>query len=527
MHRKKRIMPKELQIQVSPEVASSEVILKNHLARLMQISTTDIQYYVILKRSIDARQKTIKINLKIIVYFQGEQIIEDKITLPNYQDVTNAPEVIVVGAGPAGLFAALQLIELGIKPILLERGKDVRGRRRDLKAINRDHIVNEDSNYCFGEGGAGTYSDGKLYTRSKKRGDVDRILRLLVAFGASSEILVEAHPHIGTNKLPEIIQDIREKIKEYGGQVLFETRVTDILIKNNEVEGIVTQSGEVIKAKKIILATGHSARDVFELLDRKKVLIEAKPFALGVRAEHPQSLIDSIQYSCDFRGAFLPPAPYSVVKQVNGRGMYSFCMCPGGVIAPCATSPGEVVTNGWSPSKRDQVTANSGIVVELKLEDFKPYAKFGALAGMEFQKAIEQKAWEMAGKTQKVPAQRMVDFSQKKGSIDIPKTSYVPGTTSVELGTVFPPFLTQIMREGFVQFGKSMKGYFTNEAILHAPESRTSSPVRIPRDNITLEHFQITGLYPCGEGAGYAGGIISAAIDGEKCAIKAAGALLN
>ncbi|MFK7033208.1 NAD(P)/FAD-dependent oxidoreductase [Flavobacterium oreochromis] len=520
-------MPKELQIQVSPEVASNEVMLKNHLAKLTQVSIVEIQHIVILKRSIDARQKTIKINLKVILYFQGEEILQDQVALPNYQDVNKSPEVIVIGAGPAGLFAALQLIELGIKPIVLERGKDVRGRRRDLKAINRDHIVNEDSNYCFGEGGAGTYSDGKLYTRSKKRGDVDRILKLLVAFGASPEILVEAHPHIGTNKLPEIIQDIREKIKEYGGKVLFETRVVDILIKNNEVEGVITQSGDVISAEKIILATGHSARDVFELLDRKKVLIEAKPFALGVRAEHPQSLIDSIQYSCDFRGAFLPPAPYSVVKQVNGRGMYSFCMCPGGVIAPCATSPGEVVTNGWSPSKRDQATANSGIVVELKLEDFKPYAKFGPLAGMEFQKAIEQKAWEIAGKTQKVPAQKMVDFSQKRISTDIPKTSYVPGTTSVELGTVFPDFLTQIMREGFVQFGKSMKGYFSNEAILHAPESRTSSPVRIPRDNYTLEHLQIKGLYPCGEGAGYAGGIISAAIDGEKCAIKAAEALLS
>ena len=514
-------MPRELQIQVSPEVASNEGMLKTHVSKLVQTSVSEIQYVAIVKRSIDARQRAIKINLKLQVFFQGEDLVLENIALPEYKEVSKAPEVIVVGAGPAGLFAALQLIELGVKPILIERGKDVRGRRRDLKAINRDGIVNEDSNYCFGEGGAGTYSDGKLYTRSKKRGDVDRILRLLVAFGATPDILVDAHPHIGTNKLPQIIQDIREKIKEYGGQVLFETRVTDILVKNNEVDGVVIQNGDVIHAKKLILATGHSARDIFELLDRKKILIEAKPFALGVRAEHPQSLIDSIQYSCDFRGEFLPPAPYSVVKQVNGRGMYSFCMCPGGVIAPCATSPGEVVTNGWSPSKRDQATANSGIVVELKLEDFKPFAKHGALAGMEFQKAIEQKAWQLAGQTQKVPAQRMVDFSQKKISADIPKTSYVPGTESIELGEVFPSFLTQIMREGFVQFGKSMKGYFTNEAILHAPESRTSSPVRIPRDNYSLEHLQIKGLYPCGEGAGYAGGIISAAIDGEKCAIKA------
>lgn len=318
---------------------------------------------------------------------------------------------------------------------------------------------------------------------------------------------------------------MREKIIEFGGQVLFDTKVVDILIKNSEVDGVVTQKGDTIHARQLILATGHSARDIFELLHRKEIFIEAKPFALGVRAEHPQKLIDSVQYSCDYnqgRGEFLPPAAYAIVKQVNGRGMYSFCMCPGGVIAPCATSPGEVVTNGWSPSKRDQDTANSGIVVELKLEDFAPYAKFGPLAGMEFQKAIEQKAFHMAGGTQRVPAQRMVDFSQSKVSADIPKTSYVPGTTSVELGQVFPGFLTQTMREGFREFGKSMKGYFTNEAILHAPESRTSSPVRIPRDAETLQHLHIKGLYPCGEGAGYAGGIISAAIDGEKCALKCA-----
>lgn len=518
-------MPRELLIQVSPETAHNELLLNEHVAKLFQVAVSDIQKVVVLKRSIDARQKAIKFNIKANVFLKSEPYSETPIELPDYPNVSHAQEVIVVGAGPAGLFAAMQLIELGLKPIVIERGKDVRGRRRDLKAINRDHIVNEDSNYCFGEGGAGTYSDGKLYTRSKKRGDVDRILRLLVAFGATPDILVEAHPHIGTNKLPQIIQDIREKIIECGGQVLFETRVTDFIIKSNEIQGVVTQNGDAISGNKVILATGHSARDIFELLDKKNILIEAKPFALGVRAEHPQELIDKIQYSCDFRGEYLPPAPYSIVKQVNGRGMYSFCMCPGGVIAPCATSPGEVVTNGWSPSKRDQATANSGIVVELKLEDFKPFAKFGALAGMEFQKAIEQKAWHLAGETQKVPAQRLVDFTQNKLSASIPKTSYVPGTTSVELGQVFPGFLTQIMREGFVQFGKSMRGYMTNEAILHAPESRTSSPVRIPRDHETLEHLQIKGLYPCGEGAGFAGGIISAAIDGEKCALKIAESL--
>jgi uncharacterized FAD-dependent dehydrogenase len=513
-------MSQELLLQVAPEIAVNDQLIKEQVAKLIRVSVADIKHISILKRSIDARQKAIKINLKVTIYFQEDEFIENKIQLPDYKNVSNSPEVIVVGAGPAGLFAALQLIELGLKPIVIERGKDVRGRRRDLKAINLEHIVNEDSNYCFGEGGAGTYSDGKLYTRSKKRGDVTRILELLVGFGASDDILIEAHPHIGTNKLPKIIQDIREKIIEMGGKVLFETRLTDIIIKNNEVQGIVTQAGDTILSNKIILATGHSARDIFELLDQKNIFIEAKPFALGVRAEHPQSLIDSIQYSCDYRGELLPPAPYSIVKQVGGRGMYSFCMCPGGVIAPCATSPGEVVTNGWSPSKRDQATANSGIVIELKLEDFAPYSKFGALAGLEFQKSIEQKAWHLAGETQKVPAQRMVDFTKNSVSSEIPKTSYVPGTTSVEMGQVFPGFLSQILREGFSEFGKSMKGYLTNEAILHAPESRTSSPVRIPRDAISLEHLQIKGLYPCGEGAGYAGGIISAAIDGEKCAIK-------
>ena len=515
-------MPQELNLQVSPEIASNESLLYDYVSKTVRVSTKLVHKVVILKRSIDARQKSIKVNLKVSVYLIDENYIAQKIELPHYENVSNKQEVIIVGAGPAGLFAALQLIELGMKPIVIERGKQVRGRRRDLKAINIDHIVNEDSNYCFGEGGAGTYSDGKLYTRSKKRGDVDRILKLLVAFGANPDILVEAHPHIGTNKLPQIIEDIRAKIIEMGGQVLFETRVIDFVIKNNEIQGVVTHNGDTISANKLILATGHSARDIFELLDKKKIFLEAKPFAIGVRAEHPQELIDKIQYSCDYRGDYLPPAPYSIVKQVDGRGMYSFCMCPGGVIAPCATSPGEVVTNGWSPSKRDQATANSGIVVELKLEDFKPFAKFGALAGMEFQKSIEQKAWHLAGETQKVPAQRMLDFTQNKLSAFIPKTSYVPGTTSIEMGQIFPGFLTQILRDGFTEFGKSMRGFMTNDAILHAPESRTSSPVRIPRDNFTLEHPQIKGLFPCGEGAGYAGGIISAAIDGEKCAQKIA-----
>jgi len=515
-------MPQDIQIQVLPEVAAQAELLKQFVSKHIFVDEKDIQHIQILKRSIDARQKQVKINLKIHVYFADETLIEKSILFPDYKNVENAPVVVVVGAGPAGYFAALQLIELGVKPIVLERGKDVRGRRRDLKAINRDHIVNPDSNYCFGEGGAGTYSDGKLYTRSKKRGDVNRILELLVAFGASREILVDAHPHIGTNKLPQIMQDMREKIIEQGGQVLFNHKLTDFILKNNRIVGVEVNESTIIDAHHVILATGHSARDIFELLHRRNIEIEAKPFALGVRAEHPQSLIDQIQYSCDYRGEYLPPAPYSIVKQINGRGMYSFCMCPGGVIAPCATAPGEIVTNGWSPSKRDQPTANSGIVVELRIEDFKAFKKFGPLAGVEFQKQIEQKAFEIAQGTQKAPAQRMVDFSNKKVSLSIPKTSYVPGTTSAELGDVFPSFITDVLRKGFVEFGKSMKGYFTNEAIIHAPESRTSSPVRIPRNPYTLEHTHIQGLYPCGEGAGYAGGIVSAAIDGEKCAIKCA-----
>lgn len=511
-------MPKELLLSVRPEIAADTVMLQAEVSQMLGVSDADIAHVVVLRRSLDARQRSVKVNLKVQVYLHDEPFEDQLPQLPVYPNVSNSAPVIIIGAGPAGLFAALKCLELGKKPVILERGKDVRARRFDLKAINLDHVVNEDSNYCFGEGGAGTYSDGKLYTRSTKRGDVLNILELLVAFGASRDILMDAHPHIGTNKLPAIIAAMRNCILAHGGEVHFNTRVTDFLLKGNAVAGVATANGTNFHASSIILATGHSARDIFSLLHQKGILIELKPFALGVRVEHPQTLIDSIQYKCAVRGPLLPPAPYSVVKQVNGRGVYSFCMCPGGVIAPCATAPGEVVTNGWSPSKRDQPWANSGIVVELKPEDFAQFSRQGPLAAMAFQQAVEQKAWLSAGQTQKVPAQRLVDFTQGKLSADIPPTSYKPGTVAVELGEVLPNFIYKALQGGFKEFGQQMKGYLTNEAIVHAPESRTSSPVRIPRDKETLQHPQIKGLYPCGEGAGYAGGIISAAMDGQKVA---------
>lgn len=476
----------------------------------------------IVRRSIDARQKNVIINLKVLVYV-GEPFVEETILLPAYPNVQHQEEVLIVGLGPAGLFAALKLIELGKKPVILERGKDARKRIKDLKAINVDHIVNEDSNYCFGEGGAGTYSDGKLYTRSKKRGDVERILRLLVAFGAVRDILVDAHPHIGTNKLPPIIAAMRKCILAYGGEIHFNTRVTDFMLEGNQIRGVETMDGQRFEAEKVILATGHSARDIFELLHKRNIEIELKPLAIGVRVEHPQALIDSIQYNCEVRSDYLPPSPYSISKQVDGRGVYSFCMCPGGVIAPCATQPGEIVTNGWSSSRRARATANSGIVVELRPEDFAPYAERGPLAAMAFQGAIEKKAWEMGGQTQTAPAQRLVDFVDGIVSATLPGTSYAPGICSVQLSEMLPDVIHHTLAEGFKLFDRSMKGYLTNEAVVHAPESRTSSPVRIPRDRHTLEHIRIKGLYPCGEGAGYAGGIVSAAMDGEKCAAACAG----
>lgn len=514
-------MPKELQIRVSPETAAKPELLKQFLAQNHGFPADEISHLQILRRSVDARPRNPVMDLKVAVY-TDEPYTEEKIQLPDYPDVSRGEEVLIIGAGPAGLFAALKLIELGKKPMILERGKDVRDRIQDLKGINVQHIVNEDSNYCFGEGGAGTYSDGKLYTRSKKRGDVDRILQLLVGFGAVRDILVDAHPHIGTNKLPPIIANMRKTILDRGGEIHFNTRVTDLLISGNCIAGAQTLGGDTFKAKHVILATGHSARDIFELLHRKKIEIELKPLAVGVRVEHSQALIDSIQYNCETRSEFLPPSPYSIAKQVGGRGVYSFCMCPGGVIAPCATKPGEIVTNGWSSSRRARATANSGIVVELRSQDFKPFEKHGPLAAMEFQKVIEKKAWELGGKTQTAPAQRLVDFTEGKLSSDLPDTSYSPGIQSVMLKDVLPGFIHDVLVDGFKEFDKSMRGFLTNEAVVHAPETRTSSPVRIPRDPKTLQHLQVEGLYPCGEGAGYAGGIVSAAMDGERCAMAVA-----
>lgn len=511
-------MSKEIQLTVSPAEAADATLLKAAVAQEIGVDLNTLTAIKILRRSIDARRRPIRMLLKVEVFI-NEKPGPDQDFAKDYKDVSNAAPAIVVGAGPAGLFAALKLIELGRKPIVLERGKNVKERRRDLAAINKEHVVNPESNYCFGEGGAGTYSDGKLYTRSKKRGDVQSVLETLVGHGADRDILIDAHPHIGTNKLPQIIIAMRETIINAGGEVLFNTRMDDMIIRSGAIQGVVTQNGDRIAADSLILATGHSARDIFELLDRKKILIEAKPFALGVRAEHDQLLIDKLQYKGEDRGEYLPPAAYSLVQQVNGKGVYSFCMCPGGIIAPCATAPGEVVTNGWSPSKRNNPYANSGVVVTIEPAELKEYHQHGALAGLRFQQEVERTAWIAGGKTQAVPAQRLVDFVENRTSSTIPKTSYIPGTTSAKLTDVLPRSISGRLQHGFKAFGQKMRGYYTNEAVLHGVESRTSSPVRIPRDKVTLQHPEIKGLYPCGEGAGYAGGIVSAAIDGERCAV--------
>lgn len=510
-----------IELSVSPKEAENHSFLEQQIKLKSKLNNSF--KWSILKRSIDARKKNIRVNLRINVYNKDEELNTPEKTI--YQNASNGKPVLVVGFGPAGMFAALKLLELGLKPVIIERGKDVRNRRRDLAAITKEQIVNPDSNYCFGEGGAGTYSDGKLYTRSKKRGDVNEILKVLVEHGAPQDIMVDAHPHIGTNKLPKVVTDIRETILKFGGEIHFNTRLTDIIIENNCVKGIIDQNNKKHLSDHLILATGHSARDIFYLLDKKKVKIESKPFALGVRVEHPQLLIDQNQYHCNERSEYLPPASYKLVQQVKGRGVFSFCMCPGGIIAPCATAPGEIVTNGWSPSKRNNPFANSGIVVTVEKEDLESFKEYGALAGLKFQENVEKIMFEAAKNDtvnnfgQIAPAQRLIDFINNRKSEDLPECSYRPGVISVPLHEVLPKNITKSLQEGFKAFKNKIKGFLMKDAIIVAVESRTSSPVKIPRDRETLEHPEVKGFYPCGEGAGYAGGIVSAAIDGQKCAL--------
>ena len=516
-------MEKEIQLKMLPEQAKDFDFIHRKLVDLSGFSESEIQFKW-KKRSVDARKKEIQILGTFIV--SNQPISINSLQPLQLKNVKSSPAIVIIGSGPAGIFAALRAIELGLKPIVFERGKDVRSRRRDLARLNKEMIVNPESNYCFGEGGAGTYSDGKLYTRSKKRGDVEKVLNWFVEFGASSDITIDAHPHIGTNKLPAIITAMRDAIVHAGGEVHFNAKLTDILIDKSTIKGVQINDKDIVNCTQIILATGHSARDIFYLLHKKGIEIQAKPFAIGVRIEHDQSLIDHIQYHGRLNDDYLPPAAYTLVEQVENKGVFSFCMCPGGIVAPCATEQEEVVTNGWSPSKRNNPYANSGIVVSVSPEDISSNNE-DPFSCLNFQKHIERNAWEMAGKTQQVPAQRLTDFMQGKKSVDLPKTSYQPGVVSVDLTELFPDFITVRLQKAFKEFGKKMNGFVTSDAVLMAPESRTSSPVSIPRDKESFQHVQIRGLYPCGEGAGYAGGIVSAAIDGMKCVEKIADILLN
>jgi len=506
----------DISLVLSPEEAKNDEVIRLKLAQACELSPHEL-YFKWKKRSIDARKKEIKIQALFLVSDQPFEELKSRFKFE--KKLSNTPSVAIIGFGPAGIFAALELIEKGIQPIIFERGKDVRSRRRDLAKLNRDMILNPESNYCFGDGGAGTYSDGKLYTRSKKRGDVEQVLKTFVEFGAEDEILVDAHPHIGTNKLPQIIVAMREAIVKYGGEVHFESKLTDIYTENNQLKSIEINGNRKFEFDKLILATGHSARDIFYLLDKRGIKIQSKPFALGVRIEHSQELIDKIQYHGRLNDDYVPPASYSLVTQVENKGVFSFCMCPGGIVAPCATEHGEVVTNGWSPSKRNNPYSNSGIVVSVEPSELSDKEN-DAFVCLNFQKEIENTAWRLAGKTQQVPAQRLVDFIANKKSVSMPKSSYQPGVVSVNLHELFPEFIAERLRKGFIDFDKKMPGFISDEAILHAPESRTSSPISIPRDKETYQHIQISGIYPCGEGAGYAGGIVSAAVDGINCAKK-------
>lgn len=526
-------MTSEIQLRVTPEIAANEQQLKAYLSREKGINLRDITAIRILKRSIDARQRTIFVNLKVRVYV-NEMPADDEYERTIYNKVDGKPQVIVVGAGPGGLFAALRLIELGLRPVVVERGKDVRERKKDLARISREHTVNPESNYSFGEGGAGAYSDGKLYTRSKKRGNVDKILNVFCQHGASTAILADAHPHIGTDKLPRVIENMRNTILACGGEVHFETRMDALIIENDEVKGIETNTGQTFPGP-VILATGHSARDVYRWLADNNVTLEAKGIAVGVRLEHPAELIDQIQYhNRNGRGEYLPAAEYSFVTQVEGRGVYSFCMCPGGFVVPAASGAEQVVVNGMSPSNRGSRWSNSGMVVEIRPEDMEsltPVLSQGEggktderpeLAGLRFQEELERQCWLQGGRRQTAPAQCMQDFTRRKLSYDLPESSYSPGLVSSPLHFWMPEFITRRLSEGFRQFGRMSRGFLTNEAVMIGVETRTSSPVRIVRDRETLQHVTVRGLFPCGEGAGYAGGIVSAGIDGERCAEAAA-----
>lgn len=505
-------MPVRIQLKVSPKEIQDHQWVDEQLRKMAKLPGGQVVW---IKQSLDSRGRFPCFIISGDVYAANE--IPQKQIGFLQKSVKSAPEIHIIGAGPAGLYAALQLIELGFKPIILERGKNVKDRRRDLAIMNREKTVNPESNYCFGEGGAGTYSDGKLYTRSQKRGPVQKVLQSLVDFGAKDSILYEAHPHIGTNKLPGMVEEIRKFIEACGGEVRFNSKVVDIELEFGKITKIGFENGVWESVKAVILATGHSARDIFELLHSKHILIEAKPFALGVRLEHPQELIDQIQYKCDIKGDFLPPSSYSLVEQVNRRGVFSFCMCPGGIIAPAATNSGEVVVNGWSPSKRNGQFANSGFVVAVDENDFRPFSHVGPLQGLKFQEYWEKQAFQSTGSLS-APAQRLEDFIQGRISTNLPKCSYIPGVVSREIDAVLPKQVSEGIKGALIQIGQKMPRFRTNEAILVGVESRTSSPVRIPRNPETLNHPEIENLYPCAEGAGYAGGIMSAALDGIRVA---------
>lgn len=517
----------EYQIRILPREAYNEAGIKEYLVREKGLDANTLTAVKVLKRSIDARQRTILVNLTVRAFI-NEQPPVNEYEPVEYHSVEGKPQVIVVGAGPGGLFAALRLIELGLRPVVIERGKNVHDRKQDIARISREHVVDPESNYSFGEGGAGAYSDGKLYTRSKKRGNVEKILRVFCQHGASPSILADAHPHIGTDKLPRVIENMRNTILECGGEVHFQTRMDALVLSGSKVVGVETEQGEIFSGP-VILATGHSARDVYRWLAGHGVRIEAKGIAVGVRLEHPSHLIDQIQYhSRDGRGKYLPAAEYSFVTQVDGRGVYSFCMCPGGFVVPAATGPEQIVVNGMSPSNRGSKWSNSGMVVELRPEDVERMDGIGSgitLAGnhralqmLEFQEALERLAWQQGNMRQTAPSQRMADFTRKKLSYDLPVSSYSPGLISSPLHFWLPPFIGDRLSKAFQVFGKHSRGFLTNEAVLIGVETRTSSPVRIVRDKETLQHTEVCGLFPCGEGAGYAGGIVSAGIDGERCA---------